>query len=94
MPSSTGSVQSERHPEYIRQNRVDKDEFFQTWGMMSGLWNTVDFERIWKIVRIQRSCPEIVKVAARWGVWQTTKDVSKSALLRETSTKWSTPPNA
>ena len=39
-------------PEYIRQNRVDKDEFFQTWGMMSGLWNTVDFERIRKIVRI------------------------------------------
>lgn len=35
-------------PEYIRQNRVDKDEFFQTWGMMSGLWNTVDFERIRK----------------------------------------------
>ena len=33
-------------PEYIRQNPVDKDEFFQTWGMMSGLWNTVDFERI------------------------------------------------
>ena len=54
-------------PEYIRQNRVDKDEFFQTWGMMSGLWNTVDFERIRKIVRIQRSCPEIVKVARKMG---------------------------
>ena len=44
-------------PEYIRQNRVDKDEFFQTWGMMSGLWNTVDFERIRKIVRISALAP-------------------------------------
>lgn len=35
--------------------------------MMSGLWNTVDFERIRKIVRIQRSCPEIVKVARKMG---------------------------
>ena len=49
--------QSERHPRVHPPEPVDKDEFFQTWGMMSGLWNTVDFERITEIVRIQRSCP-------------------------------------
>lgn len=54
-------------PEYIRQNHIDMDEFFQTWGMMSGLWNTIDFERIRKIVRIQRNYPEIVKVAHKMG---------------------------
>lgn len=54
-------------PEYIRQKQIDKDEFFQAWGLMSGMWNTVDFERIRKIVRIQREHPEIVKVANKMG---------------------------
>lgn len=54
-------------PEYIRQNQVEKDEFFQAWGLMSGMWNTIDFERIRKIVRIQKEYPEIVKVANRMG---------------------------
>lgn len=54
-------------PEYIRQNQIDKEEFFQSWGMMSGMWNKIDFERIRKVVRIQRSYPEIVKVAHKMG---------------------------
>lgn len=54
-------------PEYIRQNNIEKDEFFQAWGLMSGMWNTVDFERIRKIVRIQKDFPEIVKVANKMG---------------------------
>lgn len=54
-------------PDYIRQKDIDKDEFFQSWGLMSGMWNTIDFERIRKIVRIQREHPEIVKVANRMG---------------------------
>lgn len=54
-------------PEYLRSNQIEKDEFFQAWGLMSGLWNTVDFERIRKVVRIQREFPEIVKVANKMG---------------------------
>lgn len=54
-------------PEYIRGNEIEEDEFFQSWGLMGGLWNTIDFERIRKIVRIQRSFPEIVKVAHKMG---------------------------
>lgn len=54
-------------PDYIRQKDIDKDEFFQSWGLMSGMWNTIDFERIRKVVRIQREHPEIVKVANRMG---------------------------
>ena len=34
---------------------------------MSGMWNTVDFERIRKIVRIQKEYPEVVKVANKMG---------------------------
>lgn len=54
-------------PDYIRQNQIDKDEFFQSWGLMSGMWNKIDFERIRKVVRIQREYPEIVKVANKMG---------------------------
>lgn len=54
-------------PEYIRQNQIEKDEFYQAWGLMSGMWNTIDFERIRKIVRIQREYPVIVKVANKMG---------------------------
>lgn len=54
-------------PEYLRSHGVEKDEFYQAWGLMSGIWNTVDFERFRKIVRIQREYPDIVKVANRMG---------------------------
>ncbi|WP_270438875.1 hypothetical protein [Bacteroides bouchesdurhonensis] len=54
-------------PEYLDKNKVEKDEFFQSWGLMNGIWNTIDFERIRKIVRIQREFPEILKVANKMG---------------------------
>lgn len=54
-------------PEYLRLNNIEKDEFYQAWGLMSGMWNTIDFERIRKIVRIQKEYPVIVKVANKMG---------------------------
>ena len=54
-------------PPYLQQNRIEKDEFMQAWGMMSGLWNTSDFERIHKIVRIQKQFPQISEIAEIMG---------------------------
>lgn len=54
-------------PEYLDKNKVEKDEFFQSWGLMNGIWNTIDFERIRKIVRIQKEFPEILKIANKMG---------------------------
>lgn len=54
-------------PKYLRQNEIEKDEFLQAWGLMGGLWNTIDFERIRKIVRIQKDYPEIIRVANKMG---------------------------
>ncbi|MDD3037593.1 hypothetical protein [Bacteroides sp.] len=54
-------------PEYLDKNKVEKDEFFQSWGLMNGIWNTFDFERIRKIVRIQKEFPEILKIANKMG---------------------------
>ena len=30
-------------PEYLEEHQVDKEEFYQAWSMMNGLWNTIDF---------------------------------------------------
>lgn len=54
-------------PDYLRRNNIDKDEFLQAWGLMSGMWNTIDFERIRKVVRIQKDFPEIIKIANKMG---------------------------
>lgn len=54
-------------PEYLEEHQVDKEEFYQAWSMMNGLWNTIDFENIRKIVKLQKEYPELLKVANRMG---------------------------
>lgn len=54
-------------PEYLEEHQVDKEEFYQAWNMMNGLWNTIDFENIRKIVKLQKEYPELLKVANRMG---------------------------
>lgn len=54
-------------PAYLEEHQVDKEEFFQAWSMMNGLWNTVDFESIRKIVKLQKEYPELLQVANRMG---------------------------
>lgn len=54
-------------PEYLSENKIEKEEFFQAWGLMDGIWNTVDFERLRKVVQIQRAYPELLKVAEKMG---------------------------
>lgn len=57
----------EEIPKYLKENRVTEDEFMQAWGMMGGLWNVSEFERIRKIVGLQAVFPEIVKVVNKMG---------------------------
>ncbi len=54
-------------PKYLADNRINREEFFQAWGLMDCIWNTVEFERLRKVVRLQKSYPEIVKVANKMG---------------------------
>jgi len=54
-------------PKYMEENKVTKDEFFQCWGLMNGMWNRLDFERIRKIVSIQKQYPVIIEVANKMG---------------------------
>lgn len=54
-------------PQYMEQNKITKDKFFQCWGLMNGMWNQLDFERILKIVNIQDKYPVINEVANKMG---------------------------
>jgi len=54
-------------PKYLEENKVTNDEFFQCWGLMNGMWNKLDFERIRKIVGIQKQYPVINEVANKMG---------------------------
>jgi uncharacterized protein with von Willebrand factor type A (vWA) domain len=50
-------------PDYLKKKGITKDEFKQSWGLMGGIWNTVEFERIREIVHLQQQYPEITKIA-------------------------------
>lgn len=65
-------------PKYMEENKVTKDEFFQCWGLMNGMWNRMDFERIRKIVGIQKQYPVINEVANKMG--RIAADVGKQNL--------------
>jgi uncharacterized protein with von Willebrand factor type A (vWA) domain len=54
-------------PQYLKNNHIDKDEFYQAWGMMGGIWNATEFDRVRRIIALQTEFPEIVKVVNRMG---------------------------
>jgi len=50
-------------PDYLADHACSDDEFEQTWALMGGVWNTVEFERIRTIVRVQYCYPQVLEVA-------------------------------
>lgn len=50
-------------PDYLAEHACSDDEFEQTWALMGGVWNTVEFERIRAIVRVQYRYPQVLQVA-------------------------------
>ena len=50
-------------PDYLAEKAVSDDEFEQTWALMGGLWNNLEFERIRSIVKLQKDYPEVLEVA-------------------------------
>lgn len=54
-------------PPYLEQHECTLDEFAQCWALMGTIWNTVSFERIRPIVRLQKQYPILLDVARRVG---------------------------
>ncbi len=54
-------------PAYLSSHDCTLDEFAQCWALMGTIWNTVTFERIRPIVRLQQQYPILLDVARRVG---------------------------
>ena len=54
-------------PEYLKKNGVEKEMFFQAWGMMGGLWNTLVFEQYLRVVKVQKRYPQLERIANLMG---------------------------
>lgn len=54
-------------PAYVREHALPAEEFMQAWGMMGGRWNSLEFERLHRVVRLQRFHPELERVARLMG---------------------------
>lgn len=54
-------------PEYLKRNDVEKEMFFQAWGMMGGQWNTLLFEQYLRIVKVQKRYPQLERIANLMG---------------------------
>lgn len=54
-------------PEYVERQGVPESDFFQTWALMGGRWNSLEFERLHKTVLLQRKYKVLTDVAQRMG---------------------------
>ena len=54
-------------PQWLEQHQCSDDEFAQTWALLGGVWNIVEFERIRHIVRLQYQYPQVLQVAKALG---------------------------
>ena len=57
--SKTLKQNLESIPEYLKKNGVEKEMFFQAWGMMAGQWNTLVFEKLLRIVKVLKRYPQL-----------------------------------
>lgn len=54
-------------PEYLKRNDVEKEMFFQAWGMMGGQWNILVFEQYLRVVKVQKRYPQLERIANLMG---------------------------
>lgn len=54
-------------PKYVKEHHVSNDEFFQTWALMGGRWNAMDYERHARIAKLQYKYPVLIDIVNRMG---------------------------
>lgn len=52
---------------YVREHQVSHDRFFQSWALMGGRWNVLEYERLQQVVNFQRRYPILLQIANRMG---------------------------
>ena len=54
-------------PEYLRKKGVEKEQFYQVWGLMGGQWNSLLFDQQLGIVKLQKRYPQLELMANKMG---------------------------
>lgn len=54
-------------PPYVNARGIGYDDFAQTWALMGGHWNTVEYERLARVARLQRRYPVLLEIINRMG---------------------------
>lgn len=57
----------ENIPKYLEQKKVEKEQFYQVWGLMGGQWNSLIFEQHLRIVKLQKQYPQLEQMANKMG---------------------------
>lgn len=54
-------------PPYLAEHHISEADFMQTWALMGGRWNAIEYERLSHIAKLQRRYPVIISIANRMG---------------------------
>ena len=54
-------------PEHLKKKGVEKEMFYQVWGLMGGQWNSLLFEQQLRIVKWQKKYPQLEQMANKMG---------------------------
>ena len=54
-------------PDYLKEKGVEKEQFYQVWGLMGGQWNSLLFDQHLKIVAWQKKYPQLEQMANKMG---------------------------
>lgn len=74
-----------RHiPDYATAHDVGYDDFAQAWALMGGHWNTVEYERLARVARLQRRYPVLAEIVSRMGRRADSQGRRRTALSRGT----------
>lgn len=57
----------EQSAAYLKEHDISNELFSQTWPLMGGRWNSVEFERMRKVARLQRMYPQLCEIAELMG---------------------------
>lgn len=52
---------------YIEERHIPLNDFCQTWALMGGRWNALEFERLHRITKLQAKYPVLPTIANRMG---------------------------
>ena len=54
-------------PEHLKKKGVEKEMFYQVWGLMGGQWNSLIFDQHLRIAKLQKQYPQLEQIAGKMG---------------------------